>query len=150
MPENTVTTASAVRATTATRMTSPLPGTCFSAQQDRTGRGRWCCAHDPLTGEDHRAMTVNAPADALLIVDSVFAFRPEYNDLWDFRIWLDVNPDLSLARGIARDTDLEGHEQATLLHRDRYHAAELIYLAEVIGHSQTSSSTTESLPSPGL
>ena len=89
------------------------------------------CAYDPLTGEDHRAMTVSAPADAVLIVDSVFAFRPEYNDLWDFRIWLDVNPDLSLARGIARDTDLEGHEQATLLHRDRYHTAELIYLTEV-------------------
>ena len=89
------------------------------------------CAYDPLTGEDHRAMTVSAPADAVLIVDSVFTFRPEYNDLWDFRIWLDVNPDLSLARGIARDTDLEGHEQATRLHRDRYHTAELIYLAEV-------------------
>jgi uridine kinase len=89
------------------------------------------CAHDPLTGEDHRGTAVEAPSDAVLIVDSVFAFRPEYNDQWDFRIWLDVDADLSLARGIARDTDLEGLDGATRVHRDRYHAAELIYIAEV-------------------
>jgi uridine kinase len=37
------------------------------------------CAHDPLTREDHRSKVVTAPTDAVLIVDSVFAFRPEYN-----------------------------------------------------------------------
>lgn len=90
------------------------------------------CAHDPLTGEDQRAVTVNAPADAVLVVDSVFAFRPEYDDFWDFRIWLDVDPDVSLARGIERDTIAEGGvDAATRLHRDRYHAAEAIYLVEV-------------------
>jgi uridine kinase len=89
------------------------------------------CAHDPLTGEDHRGTTVDAPPDAVLIVDSVFAFRPEYNDLWDFRIWLDTGPELSLRRGIARDTAMEGLDGATRVHRDRYHAAELIYIAEV-------------------
>lgn len=98
----------------------------------RNGSGQVVlCAYDPLTGEDHRAVRVNAPEDAVLIVDSVFAFRPEYNDMWDFRIWLEVTPDLSLARGIARDADREGREQASLLHRDRYHAAATIYLAEV-------------------
>jgi hypothetical protein len=40
------------------------------------------CAYDPLTGEDHRDKVVSAPADAVLIVDSVFAFRPEYNAFW--------------------------------------------------------------------
>jgi uridine kinase len=89
------------------------------------------CAHDPLTGEDHRGTTVVAPSDAVLIVDSVFAFRPEYDDMWDFRIWLDVDPALSLARGIARDTALEGVDEATRVHRDRYHGAERIYVAEV-------------------
>jgi uridine kinase len=89
------------------------------------------CARDPLTGEDHRGTTVDVPSDAVLIVDSVFAFRPEYNELWDFRVWLDIEPELSLARGIARDTAREGLDGATRLHRDRYHAAELIYLAEV-------------------
>lgn len=89
------------------------------------------CAHDPLTGEDHRAKTIPAPSDAILIVDSVFAFRPEYNDLWDYRIWIDVDAETALKRGIERDTEREGLDGATRVHRDRYHAAELIYIAEV-------------------
>ncbi len=89
------------------------------------------CGRDPLTGEDHRDKVVLAPDGAVLVVDSVFAFRPEYNDLWDYRIWLDVDPALSLRRGISRDTAMEGAAEAARVHRDRYHAAELIYLAEV-------------------
>lgn len=90
------------------------------------------CGHDPLTGVDHRDVTVEAPHDAVLIVDSVFAFRPEYDEFWDFRIWLDVDPQVSLERGVERDTASEGGvDAATALHRDRYHAAEAIYLAEV-------------------
>jgi uridine kinase len=90
------------------------------------------CARDPLTGEDHRGVTVVAPANAVLIVDSVFAFRPEYDDLWDYRIWLDVDPHQSLARGVARDTIAEGGvDAAERLHRDRYHSAEATYIAEV-------------------
>lgn len=30
------------------------------------------CAHDPLTGEDHRDKTITAPPGTVLIVDSVF------------------------------------------------------------------------------
>jgi uridine kinase len=89
------------------------------------------CAHDPLTGADHRKTTVIAPAGAVLIVDSVFAFRPEYNDCWEYRIWLDVDADLALRRGIARDAGMEGAEEAIRLHRDRYHVAEMIYVAEI-------------------
>ena len=90
------------------------------------------CAHDPLTGADHRDVTVKAPPDAILIVDSVFAFRPEYNEFWDFRIWIDVDPQVSLARGVERDTASEGGaDAAKALHQDRYHAAEAIYLSEV-------------------
>lgn len=89
------------------------------------------CGRDPLTGEDHRDKAVSAPAGAVLIVDSVFAFRPEYNDLWDYRIWLDVDAELALSRGISRDAAMEGAEEAARVHRDRYHAAEMIYRAEV-------------------
>jgi uridine kinase len=90
------------------------------------------CARDPLTGEDHRQVSVEAPDDAVLVVDSVFAFRPEYDEFWDFRVWVEVDPAVSLARGVARDTGSEGGvDEATKLHRDRYHAAEAIYLAEV-------------------
>jgi uridine kinase len=94
------------------------------------------CAHDPLTGVDHRHITVEAPIDAVLIVDSVFALRPEYDEYWDFRIWLDVPPELSLARGIDRDAESEGRAEAERLHRDRYHESERIYIAEVSPRSK--------------
>ncbi len=67
----------------------------------------------------------------MLIADSAFAFRPEYNDYWEYRIWLEADPETALRRGIARDSAMEGTEEATRLHRDRYHPAETIYLAEV-------------------
>lgn len=89
------------------------------------------CGHDPLTGADHRDKKISAPAGAILIVDSVFAFRPQYNDCWEFRIWLDVDPETALRRGVARDSDAEGSVEAARLHGDRYQAAEMIYLAEV-------------------
>lgn len=89
------------------------------------------CAHDPLTGVDHRLSTVQAPNNAVLIVDTVFAFRPEYSEHWDYRIWLDIDQDLSLLRGVTRDEAIEGHDEAARVHRDRYHVAEAIYIAEV-------------------
>jgi uridine kinase len=89
------------------------------------------CAHDPLTGEDHRGKTVATPAGTVLIVDSVFAFRPEYNEFWHYRIWLEVGAAESLRRAIARDAAREGAAGAKRLHRDRYNAAEAIYQAEV-------------------
>lgn len=89
------------------------------------------CGHDPLTGIDHRHITVNAPTDAVLVVDSVFAMRPEYDGYWDLRIWLDVPAELSLERGIDRDAGSEGRAATELVHRDRYHESERIYIAEV-------------------
>jgi uridine kinase len=88
------------------------------------------CAHDPLTGTDHRAVTVKAPPDAVLIVDSVYGMRQEYDAFWDYRIWLEVPPELALARGIERDAELEGRKEAERVHRDRYHVAQQIYIAE--------------------
>jgi uridine kinase len=96
------------------------------------GSGRLVlCAHDPLTGEDRRDQAISAPPGTVLVVDSVFAFRPEYNEFWDYRIWLEVSPEMALARGIARDIAREGAADAARVHRDRYGVAESIYLAEV-------------------
>ena len=89
------------------------------------------CGHDPLTGEDHRDIKVSAPDGTVLIADSVFAFRPEYNDCWEYRIWLEADPDVALRRGVTRDIAAEGIEEATRLHRGRYRLAERMYLAEV-------------------
>jgi uridine kinase len=89
------------------------------------------CGYDPLTGEDHRDKRISTPAGAILIVDSVFAFRAEYNDCWEYRIWLEVDPQIALSRGISRDCAAEGFQEAVRLHRDRYRVSEMIYLAEV-------------------
>lgn len=89
------------------------------------------CAWDPLTGVDHRETRVQLTPDCVLIVDSVFAFRPEYNAFWDYRIWVHVSPDLALRRGVARDAAREGLHEATELHQSRYQVAESIYAAEI-------------------
>ena len=89
------------------------------------------CAHDALTGEDHRSTTVTAPVDAVLIVDSVFGMRPEYDEFWDHRIWVEVDREVALTRGIERDVALEGRAEAERLHRDRHQVGEDLYVAEV-------------------
>jgi uridine kinase len=89
------------------------------------------CAFDPLTGADHRATVIAAPTDAVLVVDGVFAFRPEYNDFWDVRIWIDVTETVSRERGVARDTEREGSDEAARIYDTRYRVAEQLYIDEV-------------------
>lgn len=88
------------------------------------------CGIDPLTQVDHSSKTITAPPDSVLIVDGVFAFRPELNDYWDTRIWMDIDADESIRRGSERDQDWAGSE-AEAIHRNRYLAGERIYMAEV-------------------
>lgn len=88
------------------------------------------CSIDPLTQVEHRDVVARAAADAVLIVDGVFAFRPQINHCWDFRIWVDVDERTSVHRGTHRDQDWAG-AQAESVHRDRYLVAERLYLAEV-------------------
>lgn len=92
---------------------------------DKASEGVVLCAIDPITQIDHSATRVSVPEDAVLVVDGVFAFRDEIAHWWTLRVWLDVDPGLSLERGIARDG-----EPARAVHRDRYGVAERVYLAE--------------------
>lgn len=55
---------------------------------------------------------------------------PEINHCWDFRIWLDIDPDTSVQPGAARDQDWAGSEAETI-HRNRYLPAERLYTKEV-------------------
>jgi len=89
------------------------------------------CAHDPLTGVDHRSVVVQAPRDAVLVVDGVFGMRPEYDNYWDTRLWLRVDPDIAPARGIARDAAMEGNDEAMRLHIMRFRVGEQMYVDEV-------------------
>lgn len=53
---------------------------------------------------DHAALRRAVLAsEGLLIVDGIFLQRPELNDLWDFRIFIHIEPGESIRRGVARD-----------------------------------------------
>jgi uridine kinase len=88
------------------------------------------CSIDPLTQTNHANVITKAARDAILIVDGVFAFRPEINAYWDYRIWLDIAPELSVHRGTQRDRT-RPDPNAEAPHRTRYLPAEHLYIAEV-------------------
>ena len=96
---------------------------------DRSPAGVALCAIDPITQVDHSTTRVPVPETAVLIVDGVFAFRDEIDHWWTLRVWLDVDPESSTARGIDRDRAREG-DLTEALHRDRYGTAEAVYVTE--------------------
>ena len=90
------------------------------------------CSIDPLTQIDHSAVQSAMPTNGVLVVDGVFAYRPEINDYWDLRIWVEIDPELSVRRGVERDAEGSGGaEEAEALHRDRYLPGELLYIEEI-------------------
>jgi uridine kinase len=68
----------------------------------------------------------------VLLFDGVFLFRPELDDCWDFRIFVQVSFEEALRRGAARDAPRFGSVEAA---RDRYERrylpGERIYLESV-------------------
>jgi uridine kinase len=71
------------------------------------------------------------PADAIVIADGAYLLRPELRGLWDFRIFVEIDFDLVLARGAARDSAWVGSAQAAAEQYRRYYIpAERIYDAE--------------------
>jgi uridine kinase len=62
-----------------------------------------------------------APRDAVLLVDGVFLLRPEINDRWDYRIFVDAAVDVAIPRAIARDmTVATSLERVQETYRVRY------------------------------
>jgi len=49
-----------------------------------------------------------ANADAVVIADGAYLLRPELRDLWDFRIFVEIDFDLVLARGRGSRRCLDG------------------------------------------
>jgi uridine kinase len=58
--------------------------------------------------------------------------RPELDDAWDFRVFVEVDFDVALERAIARDAGLPGSE-SELIRRygRRYFPGQRLYLARV-------------------
>ncbi len=73
-----------------------------------------------------------APANAVLLFDGVFLLRRELNDLWDFRVLVEVEPDEALRRAHIRDEDLFGSpDEALRRYRNRYAPGQQLYFDEV-------------------
>lgn len=94
---------------------------------------------EPLgPGGDRRYRTAlgapvqQAPDDAILVADAVFAQRPELDAYWDLRIYLHISEGESLRRGVARDQHwMGGAAEAERRYRTKYLPGEQRYLAEV-------------------
>ncbi|WP_433890087.1 uridylate kinase [Streptomyces sp. CA-111067] len=70
-------------------------------------------------------------ADAIVIADGGYLLRPGLRDLWDLRIFVEIDFDLVLARGTARDSAWMNSEQEAAEHYRRYYIpAERLYDAE--------------------
>jgi uridine kinase len=74
-----------------------------------------------------------APEGAVLLLDGVFLMRPELVSFWDYRIFVDVDFDVGLARAIVRDQALIGSPDVVReRYRKRYYPAQRQYLNEVM------------------
>ncbi len=68
----------------------------------------------------------------VLIFDGVFLLRPELADCWELSIYVFVPPEVSIQRGIERDSLLMGGDQeAADRYRRRYLPGQALYEAEV-------------------
>lgn len=76
-----------------------------------------------------------AQADAVLLFDGIFLLRPELNDLWDFRVFVQVELELTVERAIRRALERDGKADGV---RERYHKryvpGQQIYLQTVKPH----------------
>ena len=68
---------------------------------------------------------------SVLLFDGVFLFRPELEDCWDLRIWVEVTFEVMLGRVIRRDSSLFGGDAAVReRYQQRYIPGQRLYLAQ--------------------
>lgn len=64
-----------------------------------------------------------APDDAILLIDGIFLNRPELRGLWNYSIWLNVDPETAAARMLERDAGAPAFPE-------RYAGGRELYAAE--------------------
>jgi uridine kinase len=85
---------------------------------------------DSFDHERLRAAVLAAPEP--VIVDGIFLFRPELDDLWTFRVFVRIELAESIRRGSQRDSEKHGSvEEAERLYRARYAPGQRLYLDAV-------------------
>lgn len=81
--------------------------------------------------------TQEASPNAIILIDGVFLYRPELDDLWDVRIFVDIDSEDSLQRGPPRDQAWVGSVEAAA---QRYHTTyipgEEHYIATIRPHER--------------
>ncbi len=87
-------------------------------------------AFDLVRDEPVDQAPMEAAEDAVLIVDGTFLQRPELRDAWDLVVFVAVDAQVALARGLARDAGPLG-DQAEAVYRQRYLPAFDLYEALV-------------------
>jgi uridine kinase len=75
---------------------------------------------------------VVVPTDAVLVVDGVFLLRPRLRDWWTLSVYLQVAPQVSFERGLARDG---GSPELRRRYLERYLPAQEMYrmMADPVG-----------------
>jgi uridine kinase len=69
-----------------------------------------------------------APQDAILLIDGIFLLRQLLLPYWDLTIYIDVDYDQTMARGITRDAEFYGSiEEAALRYHKRYVPGQRLY-----------------------
>jgi uridine kinase len=96
--------------------------------------------------------TQRAVEDAVVLVDGVFLYRPELDDCWDYRIFLEVDPIVALECGLQRDAGWMGsREEARRRYETRYMPGERMYLDAVRPWAVADTIVVNDTPaSPGL
>ena len=73
-----------------------------------------------------------AQPDAILLFDGIFLMRHELNDLWDFRIFLEIGFEVSLERAVRRNAEGMASEEALReRYEKRYIAGQQMYLDSI-------------------
>jgi len=73
-----------------------------------------------------------AQPDAILLFDGIFLMRPELNDLWDFRIFLEIGFEESLERAVRRNAEgMDSEEALRERYEKRYIPGQRLYLDSV-------------------
>ena len=85
-------------------------------------------AFDYTVDEVLESPVVEVQPDVVLVFDGVFSLRPELRDYWDYSIYLYVDEEESLRRGLARNQGDE--EEAKHRYEVRYIAGQRLYYSE--------------------
>ena len=84
-------------------------------------RRRW---HDVASDAYVDEVPGSVPDRGVLVVDGVFAQRPELVDAWDLVVWLEAPDEVRVARMVARDGGVDDLDDP---HQQRYIGAQRIY-----------------------